>query len=350
VVCASFTPRAQDAVFFMALPPEVLPVDVGATAYSIVGLFYEGGALSWMPTSGTTSLGGQSAVSVSLDGRTIIGNVLNPQGFETAAIWQTGTTWRLLGGLTPTARPCDLLLSASFGASDDGRVIVGLGWDGCSIARAFRWDETTGMVNLGTSNARSTRANNVSGDGRVIVGWQESDVGFRQGAKWVDRQQQIIANAAGRVVGEARAANRDGSIITGQTCDAFNPSPEDPTTSAGWKWTRDGGMQCLVVQRPPLLPNRPYTTMVMDTSDDGRVMAGSYSFGLNAEGLIWIDDQPHFVRDYLRANGFPDAFRGWVNTGFVTGVSPDGRTLVGYGAGPTAFQGYLIMLPGRGAR
>jgi DNA-binding beta-propeller fold protein YncE len=32
------------------------------------------------------------------------------------------------------------------------------------------------------------------------------------------------------------------------------------------------------------------------------------------------------------------------------GVSPDGRTLVGYGAGPTAFQGYVVILPERGAK
>ena len=89
---------------------------------------------------------------------------------------------------------------------------------------------------------------------------------------------------------------------------------------------------------------------MLDTSDDGRVLGGSYSFGLDAESLIWIDDQPHFLRDYLRANGHPDAFRNWVNTGFVTGVSPDGRTLVGYGAGPATFQGYLVILPERGSR
>jgi hypothetical protein len=51
--------------------------------------------------------------------------------------------------------------------------------------------------------------------------------------------------------------------------------------------------------------------------------------------------------DYLAEHGQPDAFRQSVNTGFITGVSPDGRTLVGYGAGPTAFQGYVVILPER---
>jgi hypothetical protein len=87
--------------------------------------------------------------------------------------------------------------------------------------------------------------------------------------------------------------------------------------------------------------------MMLSTSDDGRVIGGAYSFGLESESLIWIDGQGFFLRDYLETRGYPDAFRRWVNTGFVTGVSPDGRTLVGYGAGPTTFQGFLVILPKR---
>jgi hypothetical protein len=44
----------------------------------------------------------------------------------------------------------------------------------------------------------------------------------------------------------------------------------------------------------------------------------------------------------------PDAFDGWVNTGFVTDVSADGRILVGYGAGPRRFQGFIVALPRAG--
>jgi hypothetical protein len=91
--------------------------------------------------------------------------------------------------------------------------------------------------------------------------------------------------------------------------------------------------------------------MMLDTSDTGGVIGGSYTFGLDAEALIWLDGgEGVFLKDYLIANGQPDAFRGWVNTGFITGVSPDGRTLVGYGAGPRTFQGYVVLLPERGDR
>ncbi len=325
-------------VFFMELPPSVLPRDVGANASVIAGNFASGGALYWMPTSGVQAIGGRSTSAISRDGRTIIGRALDGHGFENAAVWLGGKEWRLLGSF-PDAEACDQLLSGTFGASDDGRVIVGLAWDGCRYARAFRWEESTGIVDLGSTNGQSTRANNVSGDGRIVVGWQEDLTGFRQGAKWSGRTEELFKGPSG-VVGEAFAANRDGTIVVGQVCDPFKPVP-----SAAWMWTSANGLRCFPVERPSTLPNLPYLTAMRATSDDGRVVGGSFSFGLDSESLVWLDGQPNFLTDYLRRNGYPDAFRGWVNTGFVTGVSPDGRTLVGFGAGPTDFQGFLVVLP-----
>jgi uncharacterized membrane protein len=147
------------------------------------------------------------------------------------------------------------------------------------------------------------------------------------------------------MVGEARSANHDGSVIVGSGCD-----PYDTTVSSAWKWTTAGGMQCFPMTRLPTMPNHPYSTLMMKTSDDGRVIGGALSFGLESEALIWLDGKGYFLKEYLRDNGYPDAFRGWVNSGFVTGVSADGRTLVGYGAGPSNFQGYLVILPERGSK
>ena len=50
------------------------------------------------------------------------------------------------------------------------------------------------------------------------------------------------------------------------------------------------------------------------------------------------------MRTALRERGIEDAFEGWINTGFITAVSPDGRVLAGYGAGPTTFTGYVVIL------
>jgi probable HAF family extracellular repeat protein len=321
------------------LPPEALPADVGAGGFVVLGTFFSGGGLTWMPAGGVTALGGTQGVAVSLDGKTIVGRALDDRGRENAAIWAGGKEWRRLGSFTPDAQSCDQLLSGAFGASDDGKVVVGLGWNGCNLAHAFRWEESTGMVDLGSTVAgRSSRANDVSGDGQVVVGWQEDATGPRLGAKWVNRTQEIIRGPNGPV-GEAFAANRDGSLIVGTTCDYFNPLP------TAWKWTAAGGVQCFPVRRPPDLPDLFYQAFMMATSEDGRVIGGAFSFGLESESLVWFDGELFFLKDYLRASGVPDAFEGWVNTGFVQAVTPDGRTLVGYGAGPRTFQGYMVVLP-----
>jgi probable HAF family extracellular repeat protein len=270
---------------------------------------------------------------VSRDGRTIVGRALDANGKENAAIWLGGTEWRLLGSFHPNALPCDYLLSGSFGASDDGRVIVGLGWDGCRFARAFRWEESTGMVDLGsTVENRSSRANDVSGDGRVVIGWQEDQFGFRQGARWVDGRQELFQGPNG-IVGEAFGSNTDGSIIVGGNC--------QPVIQMGWIWRRDGGITCYPPPRP-----RPagFQVLMQATSEDGRVVGGAHSFGLESESILWIDGEPHYLEEYLREHGIPDAFEGWVNTGFINAVSPDGRVLAGFGAGPRTFTGFLVIL------
>lgn len=83
----------------------------------------------------------------------------------------------------------------------------------------------------------------------------------------------------------------------------------------------------------------------LSLSDDGRVIGGAQTFGLDSVAVLWIDREPFYLRDYLRQHGVPQAFDGWFNTGFVTGVSPDGHVVVGFGAGPTDFQGYIVILP-----
>jgi uncharacterized membrane protein len=140
-------------------------------------------------------------------------------------------------------------------------------------------------------------------------------------------------------VGEAFAVNRDGSIIAGTRCDFASPTP------TGWKWTAATGVTCLPVVPFPGLPNLPRSVLIQTMSDDGRVMGGGFSFGLESESLVWFDDEVFFLKSYLRENGVPDAFEGWFNTGFVLGSSADGRILVGYGAGPRAFQGFMVILP-----
>jgi len=325
---------------FIELPPDALPYDLGAGGFVVVGTFFNGGGFYWMPTSGVVPIGGRYGEAVSRDGKTIVGRALDSQGREHAAIWTGGKEWRLLGSFAPDAQSCDAFLSGTWDVSDDGRVILGLGWNGCNHAHAFRWEEATGVVDLGSSVAgQSSRANGVSGNGRIVVGWQEDSVGFWQGAKWVDGVQQILMGPKGPT-GEARATNSDGSIIVGGPCSGYDRS--------AFVWTAATGVRCYPVERR--VATKPYLALMFATSEDGRVIGGAHSFGLDSEAVVWFDGAPQFLEQYLRENGVPDAFRGWINTGFILAVSLDGRVLAGYGAGPRTFQGYVVILPELGPR
>ena len=335
---------AEDRVTFIQMAREALPFSVGANAFMVAGGYYgaAGPALIWMPTSGDQRIGGIAATSISHDGKVIAGDVLDANRRENAAIWRAGQPeWQLLPPLRPNAQPCDLFVTSAYGATADGKVVVGLGWDGCAYARAFRWEASTGMVDLGSANGRSTRANAISGDGRVVVGWTTDVTGVRIGAKWVNLREELIPPRHA-FLGEAGAVNHDGSIIVGDNCDPANII----TSSPAWMWTPERGVECMPVQHPTWLPrNIPYRPFMDSLSDDGRVIGGFYSFGLDSEALIWLDRRVYFLKEYLEMNGLPNAFRGWINTGFITDVSADGRTLVGYGAGPLGFTGYVVILP-----
>jgi probable HAF family extracellular repeat protein len=336
----TLTLNAQEKAVLIELPPGALPRDISANSM-VVGELRSGGGFYWLPTTGVIYVGGQRAEAVSRNGDVITGIAYGPGNVTEAAIWQRAAEWRRLGSVVPNAVPCDDLLSSTHDSSDDGKVIVGLAWNGCSFARAFRWEEATGMVDLGSTVAgRSSRANGVSGDGRMVVGWQDSAIGLRQGARWVDGTQTLFRGPSA-IIGEAQAANRDGSIVVGQSCEFA--SAENPfANQQAWIWTARDGVTCLPV--PRVRPARNYIGLASAASEDGRIVGGAHTFGLDSDAVVWINRQPAYLMDYLRDHGVPNAFEGWINTGFITAVSRDGRILAGYGAGPTDFQGYIVIL------
>ena len=336
--------RADDRTVLIELAERgALPEAVNASG-SIVGKFDDGGSFYWMPTTGVIDLGGGFGTGISGDAQTIVGGAPpSPPGIQSAAIWLRGTEWRLLGSF-PGAVPCDFSQSSAGGVSRDGKVVVGGAYHSCSRFRAFRWQESTGMVDLGSAfDGQPSRADGVSGDGRVVVGYQELPTSLRQGTRWVDGRQELIAGPQGPV-GIAAAANFDGSIVTGASCRLEVFEDQD-----AWVWTAAGGVEC----RPPpalrdLGPGKPKVSgRAAAMSDDGRVIGGGQTVaGLteDSEAIVWIDRRPVYLTDLLRANGVPNAFATWIRTGEIRGVSPDGRVLVGWGAALGGFKGYIVIL------
>ena len=150
--------KADDQTLLIELDARssALASAVSASGSVVVGGLADGGAFYWMPTTGVVFAGGMTADGVSGDGHTIVGWARDVAGIQQAAIWQRATEWRLLGSF-PNATPCDAFLGGATDVSRNGQVVVGYAYQSCTSAHAFKWQESTGMVDLGSSvSGRST--------------------------------------------------------------------------------------------------------------------------------------------------------------------------------------------------
>ena len=234
-----------------------LPAAPSATGAVVVGNLNGRGGFYWMPTTGVIDIGGVIATGVGSDGRTIVGTAADTRGVRNAAIWQRGAEWRLLGGFR-NGVPCEASLSDAAGVSRDGKVLVGAARIDCRAVHAFRWEESTGMVDLGSTVAgASSQALAVWGNGKVVVGWQRRADEYDFGVRWVDGRQEPFASPEGPV-GHALASNLDGSVIVGRQC---RPGARVEDQSA-WIWLASRGVKCL----PPPALRQSQGTVLMYTN------------------------------------------------------------------------------------
>jgi uncharacterized membrane protein len=315
--------------------PDLLPQDITADGSKVVGVAYLGAPyFTWTRSQGIVKIGGGGNAgqpAISGDGSTIFGTTFDENGIGQAARWLGGTQWQLLGSVEGGVN-CDSSLSSGYDISYDGRLGVGLAWlpKQCS-AQAASWDLVDGgpATGLGTLVPnRSTRANTISGDGHVIAGWQDSDVGIRQGARWVDGVEMVLLTAAGAPVGEVQHTNYDGTVMVG----LYYPFGSDD----GWLWTQSRGFTALT--SPSLVFK---TAIPIAATEDGALVFGAVRerFRGTTRAVFWRNGKATYLRDYLAARGLA---AGW-DTRYVTAASADGGTLTGWGINPNGrIEGFVI--------
>lgn len=312
-------------------------LDVSGDGQKVVGIAdLFGPDFYWTKNEGTVYIGGEgNHVAVSRDGGTIIGNARNADGLMTAAIWQGGTDWFSLGGL-PEAEPMDNELSSGYSVSGDGSIVVGLAWDAKMeyMAHGFRWEKATGMTDLGSLEpTRASRANRISADGRVIVGWNDNWFGNRLGAKWVDGSEELIIGPNG-FVGEALGVNSDGTVIVGTQCNQGDQA---------WIWKLGSGLHCIGFTRVTPEGPLPVETYAFAVNEDGSVIGGASGIGPMRQAIVWFNGKPILLESWLKNRGVDT--KGW-SLNSVTGVSADGKTLIGWGSGPQfPYEAFAVLIP-----
>jgi probable HAF family extracellular repeat protein len=217
-------------------------------------------------------------------------------------------------------------------------VIVGRG-SSAQGNEAFRW-QSGSMTGLGDlpGGAFDSAAHGVSADGSVVVGTGTSAAG-REAFVCENGQMTGLGDLpGGDFSSEAVAASADGSTVV------------------GWGTSRTGIYHEAFLWRDGLmiglgdLPGGNIDSEACAVSGDGSIVVGRssgsfYGYGAGPVAFIW--DAAHGMRtlhDALAADYGLD-LTGW-ELYAATGISADGRTIVGVGSDPEGLPyGFIVSLP-----
>ncbi|HKE46689.1 MAG TPA: hypothetical protein VKB52_01375 [Rhodanobacteraceae bacterium] len=222
--------------------------------------------------------------------------------------------------------------SNGYDVSDDGTVVgLSFGDNFVGPAVAFAWTEADGMVALPVNRPDNySRANQISSDGRTIVGWNDQDDGFRTAVVWVDRVPIDIVDGDGLAVGEADGVSANGAYVVGGGYTDIGGN------SGSWLWRAEtGGVEFI-----------PGMTFAFGVSNDGNTVVGNTGFFDDPPRAAMIWRKGHgtaLLADYLAEQGIavPD---GWDLSGGLTAISADAHTLGGWGFGPLGTQSYIVRI------
>ncbi len=290
-------------------------------------------AWRWAKDRGDTMIvGATGSQGMSRWAQPIAGSALDGDGNEVAAVFYSNSDIVgpvLIGGFPGNIGGLDGTLSSAYDVSDTG-IAVGLAYNENNHAVAFRWTGETGMTRLPVNRPDSySRANAISADGTVIVGWNDQANGYRSGVIWLDGQPIDLVDGDGNPVGEALAVTPDGRVVVGSG-----------HGQQAWRWSAETGVQ------PIGFIGMMGLAYGFDVSNDGNVVIGASGFGFNREAVIWTPDTGMVtLANYLADNGV-EVPEGWL---LMTGsaVSGDGKVLAGWGLPPppaVGFQSFLATL------
>ncbi len=273
------------------------------------------------------------AYDASLNGEVVVGqSIPGGPGLE-ATRWTEQGGVELLGVLDT----CET--SQATAVSADGLVVVGnsetcsdVAEANSSGAKAFRWTQATGMIDIGDlpGGPVSAQATDISFDGRVIVGRSWSASGF-EAFRWSSEEGMIgLGDLPGGPPSDtspvgffsvALATSADGSVVVGKSWSDSFPRGEL------FIWATGTGMVGLGV---------PVDRFV-DVSVDGTVIVGeSEEPDPNLPGFIWdTENGARSISDELSALGL-DVSSWILNT--PVGLSQDGKTIAGRGIDPFGFR------------
>lgn len=275
--------------------------DSGSTNYYDAFQWTAAGGMQNLNTAANSYSFGKA---ISGDGSVVVGELRTWSGQVEAYRWTSSGSTGL--GFLPGA-----IKSSAFGASADGSVVIGVSY--YQDLEAFRWTSTGGMMGLGDlpGGTNYSWARGVSADGTIVVGHGNSASG-QEAFRWTSSTGMVGLGdfEGGKFESRANAVSADGSVIVGYGYSAQGQQ--------AFIYTAENGMTSI---------GAGYANAV---SADGSVVVGANSSG----AFYWTQaGGMQNLRDLLVSLGAD--VRTWNgslwNLTTATGISADGKTIVGYG-------------------
>ena len=220
----------------------------------------------------------------------------------------------------------------AYGTNQDGSVVVGTSSSPGDQFRAFRWTQPTGMVDLGVLPGGSySFGNAVSASGTAVVGSSSSSNG-EQAFRWTPNGGMRALQSIDPSFGSgAYAVSSTGTWVAGYS----------GTTAT--RWNANGQVQDLGT-----LPGGEFSTAYA-MSGNGHIVGGfSEDANFNALAMVWAPALGMVdLNEFLPELGVD--LTGW-ELSITTGISADGRTLVGLGKFEGEDRGWIarVQNPGPG--
>jgi uncharacterized membrane protein/uncharacterized protein YhjY with autotransporter beta-barrel domain len=244
--------------------------------------------------------------ALSRDGTTVVG------GFQSSTDitkWDA-YRWSEVSGFTTLG---DAAWSRSWatGMNNDASVIVGQGhYAPADADYAWRWTLDGGMRSLGTlPGFAASGAEDVSNDGKVVVGWLQDRADLANASRtamvWTENGgMESIGQLNGGGWSEAVGVSESGSIVAGWARDGSALDEFGQPYARAFTWTRNG-MTVLP------LPTGAVNTVATGISGDGRVVVGwadDPAARVNHPAMIWTPSGPvnlgsYFYGDWAEARG-----------------------------------------------
>lgn len=236
---------------------------------------------------------------------------------------------------------CDVERNGAWGMSPDGNTVVGLGWQNGCAAKGYVWTASSGvMTELPTAYFfKPTRANAVSANGSVVVGWNDDYNGFRQGAVWINGVETLLTappatgTTTPRKLREAGAVSRNGVWAGGLGKTSIDGG-------APWRWSVATGYESLGQTGSGAADG------VTAINADGTKILCFTGFGAAlGEGVIWIQGRGYVpLEEYAAEHGVDVPAD--VHLALPLAFSADEQTIVGSARGPWGFGPFVLDLHG----